>query len=69
MGFLKCNFKPNTKYELQVNIQFTACGPVWTVSCGGHEFGFIDDLMPKEFYAGIVACEGVNRFYDFSVDK
>ena len=69
VGFLKCDFKPNTKYELQVNIQFTARGPVWTVNCGGHEFGFIDDLMPKEFYAGIVACEGVNRFYDFRVDK
>ena len=69
VGFLKTKFKPNTKYELKVQIQFTGRGPVWTVSCGGHEFGFIDDLMPKEFYAGIVACEGVNRFYDFTVDK
>ena len=68
-AFLKADFKPNTKYELKVQIQFTGRGPVWTVSCGGHEFGFIDDLMPKEFYAGIVACEGVNRFYDFTVDK
>ena len=68
-AFLKADFKPNTKYELKVQIQFTHRGPVWTVSCGGHEFGFIDDLMPKEFYAGIVACEGVNRFYDFTVDK
>ena len=69
VGFLKCNFKANTKYELKVNIEFTGRGPVWTVSCGGHEFGFIDDLMPKEFYAGIVACEGVNRFYDFKIEK
>ena len=68
-AFLKADFKPNTKYELKVQIQFTGRGPVWTVSCGGHEFGFIDDLIPKEFYAGIVACEGVNRFYDFTVDK
>ena len=68
-AYLKADFKPNTKYELKVQIQFTGRGPVWTVSCGGHEFGFIDDLMPKEFYAGIVACEGVNRFYDFTVDK
>lgn len=68
-AFLKADFKPNTKYELKVQIQFTGRGPVWTVSCGGHEFGFIDDQFPKEFYAGIVACEGVNRFYDFTVDK
>ncbi len=69
VGFLKADFKPNTPYKLEVNIAFSARGPVWTVSAGGHCFGFIDDLlMSKEYYAGIVAAEGVNRFYDFKIE-
>ncbi len=68
-AFLKADFKPNTKYELKVTVYNSNRGPVWVVSCGGHEFGFIDDQFPKEFYAGIIACEGVNRFYDFKINK
>ncbi|MFA9380043.1 MAG: hypothetical protein ACERKO_03180 [Acetanaerobacterium sp.] len=27
------------------------------------------DGLPAEFYAGITACEGINRFYDFSAEE
>ncbi|MBE6369860.1 MAG: hypothetical protein E7056_06870 [Lentisphaerae bacterium] len=69
MGYLNVKFLPNVKYELEVDIKFTARGPVMEVSVGDHKFGFIDDLLPREYYAGIVACEGVNRFYDFEIEK
>ena len=69
VGYLACEFKPNVQYDLVVSISFTGRGPVWQVSAGGHTFGFIDDLMPREYYAGIVACEGVNRFYNFEIKK
>ena len=26
-------------------------------------------LLVEKFHAGIMACEGVNRFYDFEVQK
>ena len=31
--------------------------------------GVVDDLLTKKYSVGIVACEGVNRFYDFKVQK
>lgn len=35
--------------------------------CGGHHFGYQDETLPESFYAGITACEGRNRFYDFKM--
>ena len=69
VGYLNAEFKPNVQYDLEVKITFTGRGPVWQVSANGHSFGFIDDLLPKKYFAGIVACEGVNRFYDFEIKK
>ena len=40
-----------------------------TVKVGDQELGYTDDLLPREYYAGIIACEGVNRFYEFEIDK
>lgn len=31
-------------------------------------FTLHSDKFPTEYYAGITACEGINRFYDFSVE-
>ncbi|MBE6381204.1 MAG: hypothetical protein E7047_09785 [Lentisphaerae bacterium] len=69
VGYLNAKFLPNVKYELEVEIKFTGRGPVMEVSVGDKKFGFIDDLLPREYYAGIVACEGVNRFYEFEIEK
>ena len=67
VAYLKAAFKPHVKYELKVQINFTSRGPVMNISAGGYEFGYIDDLLPREYYTGIVACEGVNRFYEFEI--
>ena len=69
MGYLKASFQPNKLYQLTVKLQFTSRGPVISVACGGHEFGFIDEQLSKDFYVGIVASEGFNRFYDFEIEK
>ena len=69
IGYLNADFKPGEKYELVVKIAFTGRGPMWEVSAGGHKFGVVDDLLTKKYSVGIVACEGVNRFYDFKVQK
>ena len=69
VGYLSTKFQPNVKYEMEVDIKFTPRGPVMEVEVNDHKFGFIDDMLPREYYAGIVACEGVNRFYDFEIEK
>lgn len=69
VAYLKTTFKPNVKYDMEVKIVFTGRGPVMSVKVDDHEIGYIDDLLPKTFYAGIVACEGVNRFYEFEIEK
>ena len=68
-GYMKAKFLPNVKYELEVDIKFTRRGPLLKVSVNDKEFGIIEDAMFKEYYVGIIGCEGVNRFYDFEIDK
>lgn len=69
VAFYNARFLPGRKYEMEVDIKFTARGPMMEISCGNVEFGFVDDLLPRTYYAGIVACEGINRFYEFEIEK
>lgn len=68
-AYMRADFKPGKKYKLAVKLKFTKKGPMMIITCGGKEFGYTDDTLPKEFYVGLTGCEGVNRFYDFSVDQ
>lgn len=69
LAYIQTEFKKKTVYDLQVILYHSRKGPQMTVKCNGNEFGC---AMPKEFtatqyYVGLIACEGVNRFYDFRV--
>ncbi|OGV39587.1 MAG: hypothetical protein A2020_02665 [Lentisphaerae bacterium GWF2_45_14] len=66
-AFMDAEFKPDVKYTLSVKIQFKGKGAMMTVSAGGKSFGFFDESLPENFHVGITGCEGINRFYDFSV--
>ena len=68
-AFLKTEFKPKKKYDLQVKLAYTRRGKVMTVTCEGKTFGYTDNSLPDSFYAGIIGCEGRNRFYNFSVKQ
>ena len=57
--------KPNTRYTLQVKLT----GKMMTIAVDGHEMGYLNASLPNEFHIGITGCEGVNRFYDLSVNK
>jgi hypothetical protein len=59
--------KPNIRYTLEVKIEHTSKGKMMKVSVDGHEFGYMDDSLPDEFYVGITGCEGINKFYNFAV--
>lgn len=66
-GYLTTGFQPKTRYDLQVKIFKNRYGKQLEVTCGGHCFAIRDNSLPDTFYAGIIGCEGRNRFYDFGV--
>ena len=67
-AYLKVPFKKDTPYNLEVKVSKTRKGvKEMVVRCGGYEMGYIDNDLPDTFYAGIIGCEGRNRFYDFRI--
>jgi len=68
-AFLREPFEACRKYELSVTVEAYKDTRRMTVSCDGHSFGFSDDALQLEYWAGITGCEGRNRFYDFSIEE
>ena len=66
-AFLRAPFAAKTRHCLKVTVERRREVQV-TIECGGHVFGYQDEYLEDEFYAGITACEGRNRFYDFTVE-
>lgn len=67
-AYLKVPFNKGTRYNLEVNVVKTGKGmKEIVVKCGGRQFGYVDNDLPDSFYAGIIGCEGRNRFYDFKI--
>jgi hypothetical protein len=64
-AFASFRLEKDTKYGLEVK----KTGKTLTVSVAGHTFGYNDDALPESFFVGITGCEGLNRFYDFSVRR
>ena len=64
-AFATFPLEKETKYTLEVK----KTGKTLTVSVAGHTFGYFDDDLPDSSYVGITGCEGVNRFYDFTVRR
>ena len=56
--------KPNTKYELTVNVK----GNNIEAAIDGHKIGYKSRDSHTSFYAGITACEGLNKFYNFRIE-
>lgn len=69
VAYWKFSLKPNTKYKLEVKFWKRKTDKMLSVLVDGREFGYMDNSLPDEFYAGITGCEGINHFYDFSVRK
>ena len=62
-------FKPGVKYDLKVAVVYNKHGrKEMRVDVGGYQFTYVDDLLPDDFLAGIIACEGRNFFYDFRAE-
>ncbi len=61
--------KPNTQYVLEVKYLRRKTDKILVVIVDGHEFGYLDNSLPNEFYVGITGCEGTNRFYNIEIKK
>lgn len=67
-AYLKVPFSKDTRYNLEVTVKKTRKGvKMMEVKCNGYEIGYVDNNLPDSFYAGIIGCEGRNRFYDFKI--
>jgi hypothetical protein len=62
-----CEFKsePLTKYKLEISITKQNL----FIKVGDRNLGCAVPDLSKEYYVGITACEGINRFYDFGVEQ
>jgi len=65
VAFSRFKLLPKTKYELKVTVNVRR--KCIEVTVGDHHIGVTDEAMPAGGHVGICGCEGVNRFYDFSV--
>ncbi|MBT7164493.1 MAG: hypothetical protein HN904_17065 [Victivallales bacterium] len=66
-AYAKFPLKAGQRYRLEVDIKRAGAGAQLTLRVGDHEFGYFEPVLPKTFQVGITGCEGVNRFYDFTV--
>ena len=64
-GFLRTPFAPKTRCRIVAEFDKFSYGQMLTVQVGEHRFGCLLPELPEKIQAGIVGCEGINRFYDF----
>lgn len=65
---LYAKFQPKKVYDLKVELRQTkGGGGRMTVTCAGQKLRYEEHDLPTSYFAGIIACEGRNRFYDFKV--
>jgi hypothetical protein len=63
VAWIDCSFKAKKKYKLEVSVRAKEL----YVKVGNYNLGVNGMEIPENYYVGITACEGINRFYDFSV--
>ena len=66
-AYMNGSYLPQTRYELKITVSSTVKGEHLEVECDGKVFGCFLPGLGKEFYLGIIGCEGRNRFYDFKI--
>ncbi len=59
--------KPGVRHRLEVQVNHSGRGPMLVVRLDDREMGYREEALPARCYVGITGCEGVNRFYDFTV--
>ena len=65
MAYWRFPLAPKIKYQLQVH----RTGNQLNLRVDNQAFGCHLAALPEPLYAGITACEGVNRFFDFKITE
>lgn len=65
VAYFNLDLLPGVVYELTGRFIFNRRGVFLEMECEGQRFGCRLPEWPETYYAGITACEGHNRFYDF----
>lgn len=63
LAWIELDIGPKFKHHLRVDV----AGKQMVVSLDGRQFGCTNEYLADEFYVGIAGCEGINRFYSFSL--
>jgi hypothetical protein len=66
-AYWRFDLAPKTRHALEVQVNHSSRGPMMVITLDNHEMGYLDPALPTRCHVGITGCEGVNRFYDFSV--
>jgi hypothetical protein len=64
-AYCNMNLEKNKKYVLCVK----KTGKQLSVTVDGRSFGYRDESLAEEYFIGITGCEGINRFFDFKIEK
>lgn len=68
IGFWDMPFEANKKHRLVAELRTTCKGKFLYMGVDTPQFGTrLAEDWPDEYFAGITACEGRNRFFDFSL--
>ena len=66
-AYWKFELQPKTRHGLDLQVNHSSRGPMLVLKLEEREMGYLEPALPTRGYVGITGCEGVNRFYDFSV--
>jgi hypothetical protein len=66
LAYNRYKYQPRRKYKLQLTLKQKGLKKEIHIQTEKQKFGILHNKLPKNFFVGITACEGVNRFYSFS---
>jgi len=64
-AYWRFGLEAKTRHDLRV----VRRGNELSMKLGEREFGCYVEALPEVLYAGITACEGINRFYNFEINE
>ena len=64
-AYWRFGLEAKTRHDLRV----VRRGNELSMKLGEREFGCYVEALPEVLYAGVTACEGINRFYNFEINE
>ena len=65
IGKARFTIEPNSLIDINVEIKEKALA----ITVNGHNLSVENKDIPEKMHVGITACEGINRFYSFTIEE